>query len=235
MRQFVKCMVSSNNRDVFRSSVYFLTSKSLAKPHLNTSQAIGSHVLDFHIPILHRRALHSTLPLAARINKPPLSENQNIEVLRSRKLFVKTICYYFDLMKNKDDGRHFLKISEVDIKTKERSHLLVFIEDLGEVINILINGQYEAFADGEPFEIFTSNVDPNKSYDFSVWDRRIYKERSHIEIIERGSTHANLIKNRDPDTDTGVFHIIISKGNLKAFVNELDEILIDVNDIMQDV
>ena len=44
MRQFVKCIVSSNNRDVFRSSVYFLTSKALAKPHQNTSQ-VGSTVL----------------------------------------------------------------------------------------------------------------------------------------------------------------------------------------------
>ena len=44
MRQFVKCIVSSNNRDVFRSSVYFLTSKALAKPHQNTSK-VGSTVL----------------------------------------------------------------------------------------------------------------------------------------------------------------------------------------------
>ena len=52
MRQFVKCMVSSNNRDVCRSSVYFLTSKSLAKPHLNTSQ-VGYTVL------LHKNRLNN--------------------------------------------------------------------------------------------------------------------------------------------------------------------------------
>ena len=61
MRQFVKCMVSSNSRDVFRSSVYFLTSKALAKPHQNTSQ-VGSTVLHIN-RFFECQSLYIDLPI----------------------------------------------------------------------------------------------------------------------------------------------------------------------------
>ena len=138
-----------------------------------------------------------------------------------------------DLCEEINDGTRFVKISELHIKINLRSVILVPLDDLFEISNIFIQGQDEEWnPEAKPFRSYNSKVLANKTYEFIVWRRRIYEEKVHVEISESGNNYTNLIANRDPLQDTGLFRILISKQNLKPFILELDELLVDANEIV---
>ena len=180
--------------------------------------------------------IHLSPILSSRIKKPPLSELPNVDVLVSRKLFLEEVIYYFDLMQEKESGVRFVKISEQGQKhnKKHRSHIMVGLADLPSFSNILNQGKYkEAIDDSETYgTLGESKVFKDKRYDFIVWGRGPYSNLVHIEIKETGRTYNNLVKNRDPSFDSyGVFRIVISTKNLQGFLNELDELIFNANEM----
>ena len=163
-------------------------------------------------------------------SKPPLSECQGINVISSRCLFFdkNDKTYYFDLMIEEATRLKFVKISEVDPDRRLRTHVLVGVDDINNVISILEKGIYQKFSGGTAYSVLAdSKVFEDKRYVFIIWKRNIKGERDHIEIQENGHTYAHLIKNRDPLTASGSFRILISKNKLSAFIIELEGVLFD--------
>ena len=173
------------------------------------------------------RRIHCSPKLNKKVNKPPLSEHDGINVLSSRSLSCHEKVYFLDLMSEKETAKKFVKISEFDRIQKIRNHILIGINDVNDIISHLQKGKYELFHDGESYATYNSKLFENKQYDFIVWERRIYADREHIEICETGDTYAELIKGRDPIIVTGTFRILISKRHLNNFITELESTLFD--------
>ena len=179
--------------------------------------------------------IHCCPILSYRIEKPPLKELPNVDVLISRKIFLHEVVYYFDLMQENENGIRFVKISDVrlDKTRKVRGHIVVGLTELHRFINIVNEGKYkEAISDGETYRILEdSTVFEDKKYEFNVWGRGTYAKRVQIEIKETGRAYANFIKNRDPSLEYGTFRIVIGIAHLQDFVTELDALLLDVNEM----
>lgn len=195
----------------------------------NGSSNIQGNLVTTSVKWIH----HSTI-LCYRVEKPPLKELPNIDVLVSRKLFLADIVYYFDLMKEKQTGMRFIKISEVNLnQSRKRAHIVVGLTDVHSFINILNEGKHKgAIDDGETYGVLEeSKVFEDKRYEFNVWGSGKYTKRVQIEIKETGRAYPSLIKNRDPNMEHGIFRIIISTAHLQGFINELDEVILDANEL----
>ena len=173
------------------------------------------------------KRIHCSPKLNKTANKPPLPEHDGINVLKSRSVFCNEKIYYLDLMSEEATGKRFVKISEFDRIQKFRTHILIGLDDVNDIISHLQKGKYEVFHDGESYASYYSKLFENKQYNFIIWERRIYSDREHIEICETGDTYAKLIKGRDPVIDTGTFRILISKRKLENFITELEAIMFD--------
>ena len=138
--------------------------------------------------------------------------------------------YYFDLKKEKKDGgKRFIKISEVDTKTRIRSSILVGYEDVHDFTKLLIEAREQEYSDGDSYGTLKSKTFENTKYDFIIWDRRIHTERIHIEIKETGPPNSHLIDTRDSEIESGTYHILISMGNLQAAINELEQLIFEAD------
>ena len=157
--------------------------------------------------------------------------NKNIKLLISRKLYKVVIVYYFDVFEDLESGIRFIKISEVEARSRKRSHILVALDDANHFIKILGEGLHKQEIDdiNEPFAVFEeSNVLEEKTYEFTIWSRKIRNTRVHIDIRESGRAYPNLIKNRDPEEKYGVFGIIVSQTDLMDFIRELEDLILDI-------